>query len=195
MGRYYWSKKDEADWLNKLDISWLKAQGYLDGWKSGTITWTRGEYKTSIGITVNVSSYEQSGYANLYYTHTGRDNVKTKIDYKVELTTTPCNFGSVRYWFVCTLYSNGVYCGRRVRTLYCGGKHFGCRHCYNLSYMSRNQNTRYKHFPLFRAIEIGSRIDKLRERIKRSHYGGQPTRLRRRLEWLYRQMAFYSRFL
>jgi hypothetical protein len=31
-------------------------------------------------------------------------------------------------------------CRRRVQKLYLGGEYFGCRHCYELSYQSRNED-------------------------------------------------------
>jgi len=55
----------------------------------------------------------------------------------VELTTTDLPWGGVRYWFVCPLQG----CYRRVGCLYLppGGKYFGCRHCYDLSYESQSE--------------------------------------------------------
>lgn len=72
----------------------------------------------------------------------GYTGEKTDLDYKIQLATTPCHFGGVRYWFICPLAKNGRYCGRRTGTLYLasGGKYFGCRDCYNLSYESRNES-------------------------------------------------------
>src|SRR4029453_12481328 len=47
----------------------------------------------------------------------------------------PCRFDGERPWFVCSVRSNGVFCGRKVTTLYAGGRLFACRHCYDLAYM------------------------------------------------------------
>jgi len=50
-------------------------------------------------------------------------------------------FGGVRWWFVCPLSVNGVECRKRVGKLYLPPrqKYFGCRHCYDLSYQSRQE--------------------------------------------------------
>ena len=62
----------------------------------------------------------------------------TKLDYKAKLINTPCNFGGVRYWFICPLITNGRPCGKKVSKLYLAGgsKYFGCRHCHSLTYIS-----------------------------------------------------------
>jgi hypothetical protein len=71
-----------------------------------------------------------------------------------------------------------------VGVLYLGGKYFACRHCYDLSYASRNENRRFNEYPLFHVIENRSRMDKLRESIKRNFYKGKPTRKLRALNRL-----------
>lgn len=48
----------------------------------------------------------------------------------VELTTTSCNYGNVRYWFTCPL------CGSRCRLLY-WSNYWACRKCQNLVYISQ----------------------------------------------------------
>ena len=66
-----------------------------------------------------VDTLDSIGYVKFNYTVTDRNTgEKTDYDYKVQLTTTPCNLGGVRYWFICPLSKNGVYCGRRVAKLY-----------------------------------------------------------------------------
>ena len=58
MGRYYWSKKTEADGLKKIQIWWLKKYQYLEGWRSGSITWTHSwsDSKSSVGISVDMNN-------------------------------------------------------------------------------------------------------------------------------------------
>ena len=43
------------------------------------------------------------------------------------ITWTPCRFGGEGPQFVCSVASNGVYCGRRVIKLYGAGQLFACR--------------------------------------------------------------------
>ncbi len=49
--------------------------------------------------------------------------------------------GGVRWWFICPLIKNSTPCRRRVGKLYIPPryKYFGCRHCYELSYRSRQE--------------------------------------------------------
>ena len=103
----------------------------------GTMTWTRtatGEKVSSIGFKVNTLD-RADAWIRLYYTLTrsGED-----LDYRVGLTTTPLPRGGVRWWFVCPLTANGRACRRRCGKLYLppGGRYFGCRLCYNLTYQS-----------------------------------------------------------
>ena len=125
-----------------LSIFRLKEWGYLCGYRSGTIQWKNasGEETDSVGIAVSVSREDYGGdYVRVFYTWTNRvTEEKTDLDYKIHLETTPCKFGGVRFWFVCPLWRDGQYCGRRVGKLYLPGTatYFGCRHCYNLTYQS-----------------------------------------------------------
>lgn len=184
MGRYYWDKKEEANYLKKIEIWWLKKQGYLNGWKAATIKWTRGASGRESSVGIFVSTMNEDEYLRIDYTQTDREGNKQDFDYKIPLTTTSCNYGGQRYWFICPWYANGKYCGRRVGVLYLGGKHFACRHCYNLTYESRNENHSYRYNPLFSSLIHITKIEKLEEQIKRRYYAGKPTRKQRRIEKL-----------
>ncbi|MGA8691831.1 MAG: hypothetical protein WB662_18495 [Methyloceanibacter sp.] len=59
------------------------------------------------------------------------------VEQRVAIEWTPCPFGGERPWFVCSVQSNGIYCGRRVTKLYGLGRLFACRHCYRLAYSSQ----------------------------------------------------------
>lgn len=175
MGRYYWSKKQEADNLKKISVYFLKKHGYLDwGWHSGTITWSlwNGEITASVDIQSCVSGREQ--YIRFIYSQTDRyTGEQNDLDYKIPLTTTPCYFSGKRYWFICPWYTNGNYCGRRVGVLYLGGKYFACRHCYNLTYKSRNLSGVYK---IAGSTISFPELDRLKSEVKRSYYAGKITR-------------------
>jgi hypothetical protein len=104
MGRYYWNKKNTVEDYRSVSISFLKRYDYFCGYRSGRIVWKNcyDEEKGSIGIAVSTTDSEK--YARFYYTVTDRSSgEETDYDYKVNLTTTPCNFGGVRYWFICPL--------------------------------------------------------------------------------------------
>ena len=185
MGRWSYSNRTEADYLKRVQIWWLKKYGYLEGWKSGSIVWTSGwdGSQSSIGITGMTSE----NYIRFYYTQTDSDGEKKDFDYRVQLTTTPCRYGRFRYWFICPLTVNGNYCGKRVGVLYKAGDYFGCRHCHNLTYSSRKENRRGGGMRyLFRILDAETKIEKIREKMKRSFYAGKPTRKMRRVMKLHR---------
>ena len=54
----------------------------------------------------------------------------------VSVTTTACNFGSARSWFVCPVQE----CSRRVARLYLVGGRYACRHCHGLAYRTQHEN-------------------------------------------------------
>ena len=61
------------------------------------------------------------------------------VEQRVPITWTACRLGGHRPWFVCPIYSDGQYCGRRVALLYGTGELFACRHCYGLTYASQRK--------------------------------------------------------
>lgn len=192
MGRYYNSKKQEVDYLKKIQIWWLKKYGYLDSWKNGTIKWTNDLSGTASSVGIEVSIFADGMYLRIYYTQTKDNGVPEEFDYKIPLTTTHCHFGGRRYWFICPYSINGKYCGRRVGVLYKSRNYFACRHCYNLTYNSRNE-TRSNHFyPLSYLLMGYTRIHQLESKIKRKQYAGKPTRKQMRLENIYRRMLPYA---
>lgn len=180
--------KTEADWCKKIEIWWLLRDMSIHGttYKNTTISW--GENGSHGRITAQVSIWGEDKYARFIYTQTDNSTGEKKdFDYKVPLIETLCHLGGTRFWFKCPLYKSGVYCGRRVGVLYKDGDWFGCRHCYELTYSSRKVNTGYKHYPLFRVLELDAKIEKLEMKAKRYTYRGKPTKKRRKLEKLYRQ--------
>ena len=66
-------------------------------------------------------------------------------DQDVSITTTPCHYGGMRYWFLCTSVVDGKLCENRVTKLYLppGGNIFACRHCHDLTYESCQQSHKY----------------------------------------------------
>ncbi len=187
--------KSEADWCKKIEIWWLlrdiKEKG---GYKYTTVSWGENGSRGSISIQVSICNEEK--YARFIYTQTDNSTGEKKdFDYKVPIVETPCHLGGNRYWFKCSLYKSGQYCGRRVGVLYKDGDWFGCRHCYDLTYSSRKVNKKYRYFPMFRVIELDSQIDKAYAKAKRYTYRGKPTKKRRRIEKLNAEaMHYYQKF-
>ena len=112
----------------------------LKGGRSGNVNWSRGgERIASIGY--RVVGYEEPESIRLIYTFTQRSkDEKRDFDYPVRLTTSPLPWGGHRFWFICPMRG----CGRRVSVLYLPprGDYFACRHCYRLSYRSRQEGHR-----------------------------------------------------
>lgn len=138
MGRYSYSSRSTTNECNSISMKFLKKHCYLNGGiRCGGISWSWcGEKHGSIGFTVSTIGGDE--YIRFQYTHTSNyTGEKTELDYKVSLVATHCHFRGRRWWFICPLVVNGVPCNRRVGVLYFGGgRHLGCRHCYNLTYNS-----------------------------------------------------------
>ncbi len=168
MSRWLLFTKKEADGLDRIKIWWLKKHGYLNEWKSGGIEWSCGwsNAKNSIGITA--STMENYEHIRLRYTKKYLNGEKRDFDYRIQVTTTSCYFGGKRYWFVCPLSHNDIPCGKRIGVLYRIGDYFGCRHCHNLTYSSRNSK--------YGAITSLQKLENLEKEIKRKFYKGNLTR-------------------
>jgi len=194
MGRIYHSAKQEADYLKKIKISTLKKYGFLKGgYISGTMKWEGNFMNKESGINIAVSNFEQETKVRLGYSiEMMNKGIYETIDYNLPLTTTDCNFGGRRYWFICNLTSNGKYCGRRVGNLYKLGKYFACRHCHNLSYDSRNENRRFRDYALFYVLTNRKKIDLLKQKMKRRVYAGKPTKMQIAINKLYDKELPYA---
>lgn len=163
-----------------ISINELKKWGYLCGYNSGTISWTSGwsDKKSSVSFSISVSDPNEM-YFKLSYTITDHfTGEKHHIEHKYPLVTTPCNYGGKRHWFICSVYNQGHYCGRRVAKLYLGaGSHyFACRNCYDLSYESRNRNIkgRFGYFSKF--FNLSEEIENLHKQVKIPYRAGKPTK-------------------
>lgn len=92
--------------------------------------------------------------AVIEFTRNGRAHVQ-----EIALTRTPCNFGGVRFWFVCPG------CGRKVGKVYLPCTMYVmntnarvwwwlCRHCFGLTYEQRRERA-----PYWSAIHRAERIE------------------------------------
>ena len=169
MGRYSWSYRTIVEECDDIDVFWLRRHDYFCGFNRGRVVWRYGSGKEANSVDIEVLVHPESvGEDHIRFSYTVTDRgtrEKRHLDYKVELVTTPCNFGKFRYWFVCPLGTNGRYCGRRVAKLYLPGRadYFGCRHCYNLTYRSQKEHKR-KPVDYQKLLE---KIDEFRKRYKK----------------------------
>ena len=127
------TKKTTVEQCRSISVRRMYRDGLLEPGQSYTLTWSDAitdEQKASMGVVTSADSIR------LRYTIYWRDGEPEDIRYCVPLTWTPCNWGGEYPWFACP----GAGCGRRVGKLYLppgGAKYFLCRHCYDLSYRSR----------------------------------------------------------
>jgi len=190
MGRYYFNAKTTVEQATQLSIFKLKEFGLLRGYVATALSWKwrLSGRENSIGITVDTGD---NPYVKVKYTITDQTtDEKTDYDYKISLTTTPCHFRGVRYWFICPL----VNCGRRTGTLYlASGRHyFGCRHCYNLSYESRNEPRLGRFGNIGYPLVATRQVEELYSQIKRYTWRGRPTKKLRKLQALESKLNTYS---
>ncbi len=178
--------KTEADNLKKVEIWWLLRDLKGQDFKSITIKWGKDGSNGSVGCDVSVFGSEP--YVRFHYSSTDSTaGTKKKEDYKVSLTKTTCYYGNSRLWFLCPLFKNGVPCERRVGVLYKGDNHFGCRHCYDLTYSSKNKGKTMKAHPEFQALIITAKIERFEKKVRRKTWKGIPTRKQQRLDKLYKK--------
>lgn len=147
----------------------FKKWGRLNGFDSGMITWTSpGGNKNSVRYAILIGN-DQESYLKLTYTITDHwTGEKHDIEQEYPIIPLPCHYGGKRYFFQCSLFKNGIYCGRKAAKLYLGAgiKYFGCRHCYDLTYESRINGYSY----------CIPDIEEYGDSIKRWYYRGKPTR-------------------
>ena len=145
MGRWSYSSRWTVEECKSISTKFLKEHHYFDGGvRWGEMSWSRCGEKTG-SISFEVSTVEGDEYIRFQYTQTDRHTgEKSELDYKARLVWTPCYFGGRRWWFICPLVVNGNVCGRKVGSLHLGGgKYFGCRKCYNLTYESSKESHKF----------------------------------------------------
>lgn|SRR5262245_24565470 len=132
-----WPTKRRVEECESIDTAYLRLQGWLrpGAVTAGTLSWASNWGKGStIGCTADLST-PQDPVVRVSYTLSGE-----LIAYRIALTTTRPQYGGMRWWFLCPLVVRGVPCRRRVRKVYRVGKYFGCRHCHDLTYRSRQEH-------------------------------------------------------
>ena len=135
MARYAGGGKNTVEGCRSIDVQEWHRRGYLGSPRCYSWAWTRdGERVASI----NVETRRHS--VTLKYRSRSSGDDWSDVAQQVTIAWTPCRFGGARPWFVCSVASNGVYCGRRVTKLYGAGRLFACRHCYRLAYASQQES-------------------------------------------------------
>lgn len=166
---YRWGgKKDTVEACRQLDANRWMREGILKAgvWQSGSWCWFRdaGRKEKTSSITYEVNTIDAAPWVRLVYTFTESG---TEVDYKVRLTTTRPRFGGLRWWFVCPLSVNEVYCGRRVGKLHLHGRYFGCRHCHELTYASCQESHKYDRLSSLMAGRMGEDFAEVKRAMQR----------------------------
>ena len=155
MARYAGGGKATVESCRSIDVLDWYRRGYLRSPQWFSWAWTQdGERVASISVQT------ERHCVTLKYRSRSYGEDWSDIEQRVPVTWTACRFGGERPQFVCSVTSNGVYCGRSVIKLYGAGRLFACRHCYRLAYASQSETQWYRGL---------RRANKLRERL-----GGDP---------------------
>ena len=135
------SKATTVEECRSLDVNrWMREDMIApDMRRYGAWIWKNsytGEQTASLGYEVDTRG--RPPWVRLSYTITPWGGTPAEYDYKILLTQTWPNYGGRRWWFVCPL----VGCGQRCGKLYLspGGRYYGCRQCYRLTYESAQEH-------------------------------------------------------
>lgn len=148
-------KKSTVEESLVLTMKHLKASLEKGAGRWGSLSWSRnGEPFASISYTTE--DLEGDLAVRLKYSR-GEGETKKSEDYLVQVVSTSPNYGGRRWWFICPLVVDGAPCRRRAAKLYLpnGGRFFGCRTCYHLSYTSAQEAHKMDHLFLDLAARMG----------------------------------------
>ena len=169
-----------ADYQISISVYWLHQREFFNTLKSESYTW---EYTFGGKTNVTISSQLNHDFGNeendfidgieLWYPHRNSEG-HLVFNQNIQLSSSVCNLGGKRYWFICE-------CGKRVGLLFLSGDYFACRHCYNLTYQSRNDNRGSRVYLLYRKLLAYKKADEIRTKTKRYFYSGIPTRNYKRI--------------
>lgn len=113
---------------HRIDIRWLKKQGYLRSGLVGSLSWSSRDEQTGV-----INFRMEEGRMVLSFRHRTYGEDWQPVEQVILLDWTSCNYGGKRPWFLCP------HCHKRVAVLYGAGKYFLCRHCYDLAYASQHE--------------------------------------------------------
>ena len=127
-GHCRWNKKTTIESTHRIDIRFMRKQGYLKPFTRGTLAWNRSGKPSG---NINFVAYPEYLLLDFRFRQSG-DTEWQPVQQKIRYDYTPCHYGNSRRWFLCPN------CHRRVAILASDGLYFLCRHCYDLTYCSQN---------------------------------------------------------
>ncbi len=181
-------KLAEADGLTKISISDVGSK--LQQPRTGEALRDDTILIKSDDIFVIVN--ENREYVEIWHRDTKEDGSIATVRNKVSLATSLCYYGGTRLWFLCPHLKDGMPCARRIGVLYKIGEHFACRHCFHLTYRSRNVSGINKRFGIIDGPEIGRLTHD--KRIGR-FYRGRPTKRTIRFLEKFNKLEAYTRLI
>ena len=104
-----------------------------------------------------------AAWLKLTYTASGKP-----MEYSVQLVTTQPTYGGHRWWFLCPLVRKDGRPPRRVAKLYLppGGRYFGSRQAYGLTYTSCQESGKFNGLYRRLAAEMGTDAATIRRALK-----------------------------
>lgn len=141
---YYWEwKKSVEDYSKTIDIKFLKKYWYLDKWVDYKKLWLywKINWEDNWNIWVEVNKTETNWSLRVTFTQTSYDWEKKKLDYKIDLVSTPCNYWWIRWWFLCPCKWN------RCSILYLQNNWiFAIRKTLDLCYEDQKKSKKWREF-------------------------------------------------
>lgn len=114
-------------------------------------------------------------YFHLEYILTDNYNgKKSDISYDVYVSSTKCNYGGKRFWFICP----NTNCRRQCSKLYFKDSYFVCLKCSRLLYYNQKCSKKYREISY---SHMGDDANKLEKQLKKKYYQGLPTRKYKRV--------------
>ena len=181
MARPAYGGRTTCESCSSIDVRHWHRDGRLRAGQYFSWSWTRGgEPAGSIRVRT-----ECDAVVLMYRSRSWGASEWKSIEQRVPITWTACHLGGRRPWFVCSVYCNGRYCGRRAALLYGAGELFACRRCYGLAYASQQET------PVHRRI---GQAQKIRMRLGGSanlcmRFPEKPKRMHWRTYWSLRARA------
>jgi hypothetical protein len=151
VARPYGSGRATCESCISIDVRRWHREGRLRPGQYFSWSWTRGG-EPSGNISVRT---EQDAVVLLFRSRSYGDADWKSVEQRVPIIWTSCHFGGHRAWFVCSVYSGGRYCGRRVAVLYGAGELFACRRCYGLAYASQHEALHHRGLGKAQKIRMG----------------------------------------
>jgi hypothetical protein len=152
MARPAYGRRPTCEGCKSIDVRRWHREGRLRAGQISSLSWTRGREPSGSIRVVTVADAVILMFRPKRHGHTEAKSVAQRIP----ITWTACHLGGRRPWFICSAFSGGHYCGRRVALLYGAGELFACRRCYGLVYESQQEALRERG--LGKAQKIRTRL-------------------------------------